>query len=135
MGHSTNSSRLCAHLGFLIGVFLTFMCLATPSARSAVHPARTAGPHAKGAARHTPPLPAHPARLAHDVQPPANLQRDLLTRLEEGQKGLQSQLQVLAGATQQRANRLEHRLDSVSDDLQRLASAEQESVATQRLAL
>src|SRR5207248_3181273 len=67
------------------------------------------------------------------VRPPASFHTDALMPLEEGQQGLQRQLEFLTGMTQRRSDNLARRIDSFADQLYPLASAVQQVTATQQL--
>ena len=125
MVHTTRSSHPRAHLVFLVGVVLAVALAITPQARSTVAQSKSASSRSKGA-------PAVSLKMTKTASKPASLHRDLLMHLEEGQKGLQRQLESLTGTTQRRTDDLDRRIDTLTGQLSRLASAQQQSTATQQ---
>jgi predicted PurR-regulated permease PerM len=126
MIHTTRSSHPRAHLVFLVGVFLAVALAITPQARSTVAQSKSAASRSKSP-------PAVSLRMTKTASKPASLHRELLMHLEEGQKGLQRQLESLTGSTQRRTDDLDHRIDTLTGQLSRLASAQQQSIGTQQL--
>jgi len=120
-------SRPGAHLVFVLGALLTVALATTvPQAKSSASQTKGTAPKAKVA-------PSKTTKIASKSHPAGSLNRDLLIHLDEGQKGLQRQLQTLTGTTQRRTDELNRRIDTLTDQLQRLASSQQRSSATQQL--
>src|SRR5438309_6177243 len=64
-------------------------------------------------------------KVASRPHPVSNPDHDLLMRIEENQKILQRQLIILNATTEHNADQLNRRIDSLTEQLQRLVSATQ----------
>jgi hypothetical protein len=124
-----SSSR--AHHVFFVGALLTLALAIARGASGSVAQAKSESSRTKGTAPEAKAVSLKGTRTAGS-HPFASLYHDL-SNLKEGQKGIQGQIETLAGATQRRHNELEQRIDSLTNQLTRLASAQKESTATEQL--
>jgi len=75
-------------------------------------------------------------KVASRPHPVANPDRDRLMHIEENQKTLQRQFLILSATSERSADQLNHRIDSLTDQLQRQASSiEKRSDPTQLLTI
>jgi ABC-type Fe3+-siderophore transport system permease subunit len=115
------------------GTLLTLALALTFPARSAVALAKRPSHQSKRRAPQPRVMPVNMPNSASKVRPPAGFHTDVLMPLEEGQKGLQRQVEFLTGMTQRRSDTLARRIASFADQLYPLASAVQQVTATQQL--
>ena len=133
MPHTKRSSRSRTHLVCFVGALLTMALAITAQARSTVAQAKSASSRTNGAPPEAKAASPRMTKTARKPRPFASPHRDLLMHLEEGQKGLQRQLESLTGATQRRSDALERGIDTLTGQLNRLASAQEQSAVTQHL--
>jgi hypothetical protein len=105
----------------------------TAQARSTVAQAKSASSRTNGAPPEAKAASLKMTKTARKSRPFASPHRDLLMHLEEGQKGLQRQLESLTDTTQRRSDDLERGIDTLTGQLNRLASAQEQSTVTQQL--
>ena len=127
---SSRSLRLRRIL--LVGALLTVaLALTCPTNSTAVQPKRVS-PQPRGPAPQSRVTPAKMTNGVSKPRPSPNFHRDMMP-LEEGQKGLQRQLESLTGMTQRRTDILARRIDSMAEQLFPLSSAIQQVTGTQQL--
>jgi hypothetical protein len=124
-----------AHRGvdlvFIVVAVMTLSLTAASYAGSAFAQSKgRAGSPMKGVALRTRNGSSKTIKVTHT---PGRADRDVLDGLEARQRVVQSQIQTLIGATQQRADDLNRRMDAVTDQLQRLVFSQQQSSKTQQL--
>jgi hypothetical protein len=124
-------SRTRAHHGFFVGALLTLAVAIALGPSGSVAQAKSVSSRTKGTTPEAKAVSLKSTRTA-DSHPFASLHHELLN-LKEGQKGLHGQIEGLTGATQRRHNELEQRIDSLTNQLTRLISAQQESTAKEQL--
>jgi predicted PurR-regulated permease PerM len=116
-------------LGALLTVIFTFMFAAISTAAQA----KRTSPQTKGQAPQSRPLSAKMNKVASKPRPSPSFHRDVLMQLEEGQRGLQRQLESLTGTIQRRTDNVARRIDSMADQLDTVPSAIQQLTTTQQL--
>lgn len=129
MVHTKRSGRPRTYLVPFVGAFLTVTLGLTLQANGAIAQVKGASSRSNAPTREPKSLSAKMVKPVTNPLP--ILHRDLLN-LEEGQKGLQRQLESLTGATRRHADELA-RIDTLTDQLNRLASQQQQSTAMQQL--
>jgi hypothetical protein len=132
MTPATSSGCRGANIGFVVVALLTAALATTPLAKSTAAQSKSAFAHTKGTAPRATIAPLKTISTANKSQRVASVNRALFIHLEEGQKGLQTQLQTLIGTTQRRTAELVRQIDTLNDRLQRLAVAQQLLTATTR---
>jgi hypothetical protein len=129
MTHTLPSSRSRVRLATFLGVFLAAALAITSQAGGEVVQAKSVSLRMKGAHREA---KAGSLKVAKSVNNPLpGLHRDLLT-LEEAQKSLQRQFEIMIGADHRRTADLERQIGSFDSQLIRLASQQQELTTTQQ---
>ena len=125
------SIRVRAHHVFLVGALLTLSLASTPHASGTVAQAKGAPSRTRGTTRQA--KTGSPTMIkTAGTRPSASLHRDVLN-LEEGQKSVQRQLESLTSETRRHSDALASRIDSLTGQLNRLASAQQHITETQQL--
>jgi len=119
-----------AHLAFLVGTFLMAANVLTARPGNTVAPAKSMSSRTKRTGAETKAVSPKIIKTG-SMHPTANLHRDLLN-LEEGQKGLQRQLETLNDATRRHANDLERQIDNLTSQLKPLVSAQQQVTEKQQ---
>jgi ABC-type Fe3+-siderophore transport system permease subunit len=125
------SSRPRSHHVFLVGALLTLSLALTSHASGTVAEAKAAPSRTRGTTRQAKTVSPTMIKTA-GTRPSAGLHRDLLN-LEEGQTGIQRQLENLTSETRRHTDALARRIDSLMGQLNRLASAQQQITGTQQL--
>lgn len=118
---------------FFVGALLTGALALTCPANSTAAPARRASAQSKGPGSRSRAISVKTTKDASRPRLPASFNRDVLMQLEDGQKGLQRQLESLTGVTQRRTDNLARRIDSIAEQLYQSSSAIQQTMATQQL--
>jgi hypothetical protein len=129
MTHPLPSSRSRVRLATFLGVFLAAALAITLPARGEVVQAKSVSLRTKGVHREA---KAESLKVAKPVNSPLpGLHRDVLT-LEEGQKSLQRQFEIMIGAEHRRAADLDRQIGTFDGQLTRLASQQQDLTTTQQ---
>jgi ABC-type Fe3+-siderophore transport system permease subunit len=132
MTFATSSGCRSVNIVLVAAALLTAALATAPLAKSTAAQTKSAFAHTKGTAPRTTIAPLKTISTASKAQRFSNVNRALFIHLEEGQKGLQNQLQTLTGTTQRRTDELVRRIDTLTDQLQRLAAKQQLLIATTR---
>jgi uncharacterized protein YndB with AHSA1/START domain len=132
MVHAKRSSRPKAHLVFSLSALMTVSLAITTHARSTIAQAKGTSSRTKGSVEAKAVSPKM-TKTATKPLPSVSIRSDLLRHLEEGQKGLQRQVESLTGMTQSGTDHLLQRIDSLNRQLNWLASTQQQSMAGQLL--
>ncbi len=132
MTPATSSCCRGANLVLVVVALLTAALATTPVAKSTAAQSKSAFAHTKGMAPRATIAPLKTISTASNPQRFASVNRALFIHLEEGQKGLQNQLQTLTSTTQRRTDELVRRIGTLTDQLQRLAATQQLLTATAR---
>jgi hypothetical protein len=114
----------------LVGTLLIAAIVLTAKPGNTVAPAKSASSRTKHTGAETKAVSPKIIKTG-STHPTANLHRDLLN-LEEGQKGLQRQLETLNDATRRHANDLERQIDNLTSQLKPLVSAQQQVTEKQQ---
>ncbi len=126
MIHMEGYGRRRTYLPLFAGILLAAVLPALPHVSSAAGPAKGASVRTSGALAE-----AKSLKLSKPVSNPfPSIHRDLLN-LEEGQRGLQRQLEGMSSATRRRTDDLEQRTDSLTNQLNRMTAIQQQNAAAQ----
>jgi hypothetical protein len=122
-----------AHHVFFASALLTVALAITPQASGSVAQARSTPFPTKGTTEKGKPHSLKITQAATRPRPSGSLHRDLLMHIEDGQKSLQRQLENLTGITERRTDGLQRHINILTGRLDGLASAQEQSTATQQL--
>jgi hypothetical protein len=125
MVYSLHSGNLRSHAMFF-GALLTIALAFVPLVESAAAQAKAEAHRATPLASRT--RASNAAKSSIKPHPDANVNRDLIVRLEAYQKEIEKRIEASSEATGRGVHELNYRLDSLTDQLHRLASSEERNV-------